>query len=93
MVLMIGSLKLNTGDYPSRLTESNRVKAIYRTHDLMISCFRKKDGARLAASTQRQWLTAVKGLCTWLVRQGAIDRSPAAELAMPLTEHRLPRLC
>jgi integrase/recombinase XerD len=52
---------------------------------------RKQDGTALAASTQRQWLTAIKGLCAWLVRQGVLDRNPAADLEMPRAEHRLPR--
>jgi integrase/recombinase XerD len=58
---------------------------------LHVHLYRKKDGMPLAASTQRQWLTAVKGLCTWLVRRGAIARNPAGDLQMPRAERRLPR--
>lgn len=51
----------------------------------------KQDGQPLAASTQRQWLTAVFCFFRFLLRIKFIARNPAAELQMPRTEHRLPK--
>jgi len=72
--------------YPSKITRS-AVEAF----QLHVHLYRKKDGVPLAASTQRQWLTAVKGFCTWLVRRDVIERNPAGDLQMPRAERRLPK--
>lgn len=72
--------------YPSKLSRS-----VIEAFQLHVHLYRKKDGAPLAASTQRQWLTAVKGLCTWLVRRDVTERNPASDLQMPRTERRLPK--
>lgn len=53
--------------------------------------YRKRDGGSLAASTQRQWLTAVASFFAWLARQGRIAVNPAGDLEMPRTEFHLPR--
>jgi integrase/recombinase XerD len=54
--------------------------------------YRKKDGAPLAVSTQKQWLGAVKVFFVWLIRRGHLLANPASELEMPRKEHRLPRV-
>lgn len=53
---------------------------------------RKRDGKPLAAGTQRQWLTAIVSFFRWLVRHGHLPENPAADLEMPRTEHRLPKV-
>ena len=54
--------------------------------------FRKKDGAPLAISTQKQWLGAVKVFFVWGIRKGHLLINPASDLEMPRKEHRLPRV-
>ena len=54
--------------------------------------YRKKDGAPLAVSTQKQWLGAVKVFFVWLIRKGNLLANPASDLEMPRKEHRLPRV-
>jgi len=54
--------------------------------------YRKKDGAPLAVSTQKQWLGAVKVFFIWLIRKGHLLANPASDLEMPRKEHRLPRV-
>ncbi len=53
--------------------------------------YRKKDGGKLAVSTQKQWLMAVTGFMAWSTRQGFIPFNPASDLEMPRGEYRLPR--
>lgn len=57
-----------------------------------LHCYRKKDGAPLAVSTQKQWLGAVKVFFAWLIRKGHLLANPASDLEMPRKEHRLPRV-
>jgi len=62
---------------------------IYQTR---LYAYRKKDGAPLAISTQKQWLGAVKVFFVWLIRKGHLLANPASDLEMPRKEHRLPRV-
>ena len=58
-----------------------------------LSKYRKKsNGAFLAIGTQQHWLTAVSRLFAWLTKQGVVARNPAADLEMPKSEFRLPKV-
>jgi len=54
--------------------------------------YRKKDGKPLAFVSQSQRIQAVQGFFSWLARQNVIASNPAADLELPRTEKRLPRV-
>jgi integrase/recombinase XerD len=51
---------------------------------------KKRDGSPLSFRTQAQRLIPVKGLFSWLARAGTLTYDPAATLALPKVERRLP---
>lgn len=71
---------------PQELTHT--VLELYQKH---IATKRKENGARLAAQTQADILTAVRVFCSWLVRRRVILYNPAAELELPRIPTRIPR--
>jgi integrase/recombinase XerD len=53
---------------------------------------RKRDGQSLGLRTQEQHITALRGWCKWLTREGHIPANPAADLELPRMPRTLPRV-
>ena len=53
--------------------------------------YRKEDGEPLSTRTQHQRIIPIRHLLQWLVKQGHLRYSPAADLDLPRMEQRLPK--
>ena len=60
----------------------------YRRH---LYYARSRSGKPLSLATQHNRLTAVKGFCRYLTKEGVIGVNPAAEFELPRVHRRLPR--
>jgi integrase/recombinase XerD len=67
-------------------------RPILERYQRTLYAYRKKDGKPLAFVSQSQRIQAVQGFFRWLSRQNVIASNPAADLELPRTEKRLPRV-
>jgi integrase/recombinase XerD len=82
---MVAFLALRDVESPLDVTSS--ILDSYQRH---LFHHKKADGRPLSFRTQAQRLVPVKGLFAWLSNSGAVPYDPAASLALPKGERRLP---
>ncbi len=73
--------------HPKEFTRS--ILEAYQRH---LYLARKRDGQPLSLRSQLTFITALRGWCKWLTREGHIPANPAADLIMPRMPHTLPRV-
>lgn len=73
--------------HPKEFTRS--ILEAYQRH---LYLARKRDGQPLSLRSQLTLITALRGWCKWLTREGHIPANPAADLIMPRMPHTLPRV-
>lgn len=66
-------------------------RALVERYEQWLFFYRKKDGDALQARTRQYLLIPVRQWFSWLVRQGHLPFSPAAELELPKVPRRLPK--
>ncbi len=72
---------------PRELTRP--VLEAYQRHLYLL---RKRDGQPLSLGSQEMLVTALRGWCKWLTREGHILANPAADLELPRMPRTLPRV-
>ncbi|MDN8618326.1 site-specific tyrosine recombinase XerC [Variovorax ginsengisoli] len=65
-------------------------RAVLERYQRWLYHYRKKDGAPLAATSQRGKIIPLRGFFKWLTRSGEIPANPAADLDLPRQIKRLP---
>ena len=74
----------------TRPPDLNRV--VIDLYQKWVSRLTRKDGAPLCLHTQALKLQAVSGFCRWLARERLVLSNPAAEMELPRSSVRLPRV-
>jgi integrase/recombinase XerD len=67
-------------------------RAVLEAYQRHLYLLRKRDGQSLGLRTQEQHITALRGWCKWLTREGHIPANPAADLELPRMPRTLPRV-
>jgi len=66
-------------------------KPVLERYQAALYHYRKKDGEPLSLTSQRNFLTSIKGFFKWLSRANHILFNPASEILLPRLSRRLPR--
>jgi integrase/recombinase XerD len=66
-------------------------KQVLERYQAALYHYRKKDGEPLSLTSQRNFLTSIKGFFKWLSRSNHILFNPASEILLPRLSRRLPR--
>jgi integrase/recombinase XerD len=66
-------------------------KPILERYQATLYHYRKKNGEPLSLTSQRNYLTSLKGFFKWLARQNHILYNPASEILLPRLSKRLPK--
>jgi integrase/recombinase XerD len=66
-------------------------KPILEKYQSSLFYYRKANGQPLSLTTQRNFLTSVKGFFRWLAQKNLILYNPASEILLPRLAKRLPR--
>jgi integrase/recombinase XerD len=74
--------------HPGELTRA--ILEAYQRHLYLLRS--PRDGRALSLRSQEQFITALRGWCKWLTRDGHIPANPAADLEMPRMPRTLPRV-
>jgi integrase/recombinase XerD len=75
------------------ITQARQItRAVILNYQSYLYHYRKPDGAALAGGTQKERLSVLTGLFSWLTKEGLILYNPASDIELPRKTHRLPKI-
>jgi integrase/recombinase XerD len=75
------------------ITQARQItRAVILNYQNYLYHYRKADGTSLASATQKDRLSALTGLFSWLTKEGLILYNPASDIELPRKTHRLPKI-
>jgi integrase/recombinase XerD len=77
----------------SSITQARQItRATILNYQNYLYHYKKSDGTPLASGTQKDRLTVLTGLFSWLTKEGLILYNPASDIELPRKIHRLPKV-